>query len=523
MLRVSISVMKAGQQHPGWKDRVSTGVRVDSIVPSPRRQIVSPPIPLRYEEETFALKGEMFTGSPEDHRMKVGEFDSEQSVKRKSSDMSQWMIVFITVFLYLSVVDCTFSVHRGIRLLNSSTSISSLKLPKHTPYPKVQDETTLKALVQGLGLTYEAHDVVTEDGYVLTLSRIGNPRRNVTHERDRGPPILMVNGLMMQSEAWLVQGNPRHNAALAWLEAGYDIWLGDQRGTLRSRKHIVYNESQDTFWDFTIHEVGVYDLPAFIDFILAATGYPKLVYVGLSLGTTFYFVMCSERPEFQNKIVGSILLMPIGVVPGYGKMSLETLLTMATVDRVMSLYLKYRAPFIKNLILIKEAMVFWCKAMTDDWIAVFGFTIGFGGKYQKKNFCYQIALSFGGTSVVTVLHTIQFFKTGKFQRYDYGIEENLKRYKQSFPPPYDLHRISTPTALYYSDIDVFAPAEEVEKLIENFSGPTYRCLMKGLTHIAEASDPRFRFYLKDLVEVADSMTGRSSSSRRKCAIVSNYL
>ncbi|KAF6206528.1 hypothetical protein GE061_017762, partial [Apolygus lucorum] len=136
-----------------------------------------------------------------------------------------------------------------------------------------------------------------------------------------------------------------------------------------------------------------------------------------------------------------------------------------------------------------------------------------GVPWIVKNFCYQIALSFGGTSVLTVLHTIQFFKTGKFQRYNYGIEENLKRYKQSFPPPYDLHRISTPTALYYSDIDVFAPAEDVEKLIENFSGPTYRCLMKGLTHIAEASDPRFRFYLKNLVEVADSMTGRSSSSR----------
>jgi len=38
------------------------------------------------------------------------------------------------------------------------------------------------------------------------------------------------------------------------------------------------------------HEMGVYDIPAVLNFVLTHTGQPDLYYVGHSMGTTMFFV-----------------------------------------------------------------------------------------------------------------------------------------------------------------------------------------------------------------------------------------
>lgn len=50
------------------------------------------------------------------------------------------------------------------------------------------------------------------------------------------------------------------------------------------------------------HEKGVYDLPAAINYITDVTGQARMFYVGHSEGGTEYFVMTSERPEFNARI-----------------------------------------------------------------------------------------------------------------------------------------------------------------------------------------------------------------------------
>lgn len=59
------------------------------------------------------------------------------------------------------------------------------------------------------------------------------------------------------------------------------------------------------------HEIGVYDLPALIDYVLNATGAESLFYVGHSQSTTTYFIMTSEAPEYNEKIRLSIMLAPV--------------------------------------------------------------------------------------------------------------------------------------------------------------------------------------------------------------------
>lgn len=97
-------------------------------------------------------------------------------------------------------------------------------------------------------------------------------------------------------------------------DAGYDVWFGNARGTTESRKHIEYSpdgSDRNLFWLFSWHEIGKYDLPANIDYILDITEKEKLHYIGYSQGTTSFFVMMSERPKYHEKIISMNALAPV--------------------------------------------------------------------------------------------------------------------------------------------------------------------------------------------------------------------
>lgn len=59
-------------------------------------------------------------------------------------------------------------------------------------------------------------------------------------------------------------------------------------------------------WD----EVGDYDIPAIIEYILKITGQPKLTYVGHSLGAAWFFIAAINHPELNDKIEMMIALAP---------------------------------------------------------------------------------------------------------------------------------------------------------------------------------------------------------------------
>jgi lysosomal acid lipase/cholesteryl ester hydrolase len=60
-------------------------------------------------------------------------------------------------------------------------------------------------------------------------------------------------------------------------------------------------------WD----ELGEYDVPAFINYVLSVTGQAKLVYVGGSLGSSIFFIAMVRHPELNNKIDRMFALTPL--------------------------------------------------------------------------------------------------------------------------------------------------------------------------------------------------------------------
>ena len=60
------------------------------------------------------------------------------------------------------------------------------------------------------------------------------------------------------------------------------MWLGNNRGNRFARGHTSLNVSEQAFWEFNFVDMGKYDTPAFIDFVLSKTKQSKLTYVGHS-------------------------------------------------------------------------------------------------------------------------------------------------------------------------------------------------------------------------------------------------
>lgn len=70
--------------------------------------------------------------------------------------------------------------------------------------------------------------------------------------------------------------------------------------------------------------MGVYDLPAVIDYVLASTGQKDLYYIGHSMGNTMFFVLTSLKPEYNKKIHLMVALAPV-VFMSYVKSELTKL------------------------------------------------------------------------------------------------------------------------------------------------------------------------------------------------------
>lgn len=157
----------------------------------------------------------------------------------------------------------------------------------------------------------ETHKVQTPDGYRLTIFRI--PFSPTSPLRTRKTPVLIVHSLLSSSDDFVVLG-PQQGLAFQLADCGFDVWMLNVRGNTYSRENVCLPPTAPQFWQFSWHEIGIYDLPETIDYILYVTDAPQIHYVGHGQGSTVFFVLASERPPYMDKIITAQLMSPVAYV-----------------------------------------------------------------------------------------------------------------------------------------------------------------------------------------------------------------
>lgn len=125
------------------------------------------------------------------------------------------------------------------------------------------------------------------------------------------PVVFLQHGMVNSAENWV--GAKEQSWATKLIEEGYDVWFGNSRGNIYSRGHLVKDpEINEDYNDYSFYEMGVYDLPAAIDYVRDYTGQDKVAYIGYSEGTSSMFTALSENADsMQDKISVFIALAPV--------------------------------------------------------------------------------------------------------------------------------------------------------------------------------------------------------------------
>jgi len=149
--------------------------------------------------------------------------------------------------------------------------------------------------------------VTTDDGYILSVFRVTSPDM-----KPGAHPIFLQHGLFSDSTTWVL--NKEFSLAFVLAKAGFDVWMGNNRGCLYSRSNTHLDPVKDftKFFDYSFFELAKYDVPANVDYVRKRTGKAKITYIGHSQGTSQMFAALSEKfGQLDQKVDTFIALAPI--------------------------------------------------------------------------------------------------------------------------------------------------------------------------------------------------------------------
>lgn len=153
----------------------------------------------------------------------------------------------------------------------------------------------------------------TEDHYILSTFHILGKRgeERVAKSESKGT-VLCQHGDLEDGADWMAAftGIPFH---LLLVDAGYDIWIGNNRGTMYSWDHETLSSKDDNeYWMWTWADMGLYDDIANIKMIKEQAGVEKIFYLGYSQGTAqmFYGLAHMESEFHADNLYRVVQLAP---------------------------------------------------------------------------------------------------------------------------------------------------------------------------------------------------------------------
>mmetsp|Transcript_35470 Transcript_35470/g.41027 ORF Transcript_35470/g.41027 Transcript_35470/m.41027 type:complete len:402 (-) Transcript_35470:40-1245(-) len=319
-------------------------------------------------------------------------------------------------------------------------------------------------IVKDYGYPFEQHYVTTSDGYILKLFRIQHGIKDANETSTNGRPAILIQHGIFDSADFVLTHGPDLSPAFYLANAGYDVWVANSRGNKYSRQHKTLNPDKDAkFWDFSFADM-VNDYKANIEHVRSETGQTKIAVIGHSQGTSsMYAGLSTDAGWFKDRVsifvsLGSVARLD-NLTSKLLKFIIETPIVLSTVKK-----LGIEEMFPSNF-LTKSTFILLCGAIPQ--ICQFGAKI-IADSDPRVDSSEWARIYFGhfpsGSSTKCLEHYSQIFLSKKYQSFDYGAEENMRRYGTRTPPEYPLNKVSVPVAKFTGSSDVLGDAQDNEWL-----------------------------------------------------------
>lgn len=334
--------------------------------------------------------------------------------------------------------------------------------------PELRTYKPTDALIRDHGKRCTTHTLHTKDGYELTLHRLINP----IGLRGMKQTVLLHHGLLGSSADWILLG-PEKSLPYYLATLGYDVWFANARGNRYSQGHRNVMTNSTEYWDFSWQEIGLFDLPAIIDYVRLQTKEP-LNFIGHSMGATALLVLLSSVPKYNDFLRMAILLGPLVYMKNIkGPLRMISLMTEPPPEDIFQIL--GSDEFVPSRKLPEDFLKRFCL----DEVLLCGNPLFFVSGVPRNNTNWTkdfTKLLFqhipAGGSTKTLLHYAQLVKSGKFHKFG--------DVNQEFP----LKEVTTPVALISSSDDWLASIPDLVRLYINIFNPIEHYIIRdrNLSH-----------------------------------------
>ncbi|UIZ29912.1 hypothetical protein KXD40_002895 [Peronospora effusa] len=335
-------------------------------------------------------------------------------------------------------------------------------------------------LIEARGYVAETHNVTTVDGYILTMHRLPMSYKECKAGNDPvqyKPVVLVQHGILDTSFSWVCNFR---NQSLAFVlaDAGYDVWLGNNRGNTYSSNHVKYTTDDDAFWDYSWEDMGKFDLPAMIKYVRKMSGRKTISFVGFSEGAIQAFVTFSEDQELAKSVSYFAALGPVAWL-GHTNGTAFNFLAKAYADTLLKSVNQVRF-FPHNEMLQEVIGATICTKNPKLCEAAVALFVGDSENWNSSRISVYLSEMPAGTSVKNLSHFAQNIRKDTFSAYKYGCSclralgismcptrfcGNKAKYGSFDPPAFPVSKMKNPRIGFFrGERDILTTPADMDRL-----------------------------------------------------------
>lgn len=324
--------------------------------------------------------------------------------------------------------------------------------------PIVDEIPTTNQLVDDAGYRVRDHVITTKDGYLLVLHKVEavNPPR-----KPKGV-VYCHHGLLTDSEIWVV-GKP--NLVFKLADQGYQVWLGNNRGNRYLQKHIHLSPKDNKFWNFSLDEYAMYDIPASLEYINQFNhGDYRITYIGFSQGCSQLLAALSLRPDLNRLLNLFVGLLP-AVIPKNLNHPVFRMIVNKSSRHHQFLYSIFGQRAILPLVAYWQTWSWYPTVVETSLKYLFGWDLSNISLSQRMRTYPHL---FSNTLVKLVHHWFQIIQAQRFQMFDERVKIGRLLFSGSGHKvaPFPIgHHLNVPMVLAFGREDILVDIEHTTKLI----------------------------------------------------------